>query len=205
MGYIDRNLLLGERVVYRTKLHWVEYVAKMFWSTLAGLVVSAIFITVYHSKGLPHEVRLPNEVPLRDEVFALPVVVFALAGFIAAKIKIVTSEFAVTNNRVLVKVGFIRRHSIEIVLPQVEGIGVDQSVTGRILGFGTITVSGTGTTREDFIRIRRPLEFRRQVQDNTSKFLAWSRALPSKEKDYGFRPQDDQKNLHPDQEGYGRD
>lgn len=158
MGYIDRNLLLGERVVYRTKLHWVEYVAKMFWSTLAGLAVSAMLVIVYHGGGAPKG--------MHDEVFALPILLFALAGFITAKIRIVTSEFAVTNNRVLVKVGFIRRHSLEIVLPQVEGIGVDQSIIGRILGFGTITVSGTGTTREPFIRIQKPLEFRRQVQFN---------------------------------------
>ncbi len=153
MGYIDRNLLPDERVVYRTRLHWVEYVVKMFWFLLVGIVVSALLAVVYYHKLAPW-------------VFALPVVFFTLAGLVVARIKIVTSEFAVTNNRVLVKVGFIRRHSLEIVLPQVEGIGVDQGVIGRILGFGTITVSGTGTTREPFIRIRRPLDFRRQVQVN---------------------------------------
>ena len=154
MGFIDRNLLISERVVYRTRLHWVEYVVKMFWFSLAGIIASAVLIIVYYNKLGPHT------------VFALPIVLFTLAGFIVARIKVVTSEFAVTNNRVLVKVGFIRRHSIEIVLPQVEGIGVDQGIIGRILGFGTIVVSGTGTTREPFIRIRKPLEFRRQVQVN---------------------------------------
>jgi len=156
MGYIDRNLLPAERVVYRTRLHWVEYVVKMFWFSLAGIAVSALLVIGYYGKyGKPP-----------SELFALPIVAFALAGFVAARIKVVTSEFAVTNNRVLVKIGFIRRHSLEIVLPQIEGIGVDQGIIGRILGFGTIVVSGTGTTREPFIRIRRPLEFRRQVQVN---------------------------------------
>ena len=153
MGYIDRNLLPAERVVYRTRLHWVEYAVRMFWFLLLGIIVSALLVIVYYKK-------IPRE------VFALPIVVFTLAGFLVARIKVITSEFAVTNNRVLVKVGFIRRHSLEIVLPQIEGIGVDQGVIGRILGFGTIVVSGTGTTREPFIRIRRPLEFRRQVQVN---------------------------------------
>ncbi|MFY9643163.1 MAG: PH domain-containing protein [Rhodomicrobium sp.] len=154
MGYIDRNLLLGERVVYRTRLHWVEYVVKMFWFLLAGIVASSVLAIVYYNKNLP------------PQMFAVPILLFLFFGFVVARIKVVTSEFAVTNNRVLVKVGFIRRHSLEIVLPQVEGIGVDQGVIARILGFGTITVSGTGTTREPFIRIRKPLEFRRQVQIN---------------------------------------
>ncbi len=143
----------AERVVYRTRLHWVEYVVKMFWFLLVGIVVSAVLVIVYYKK-------------LPPAVFALPIVIFALIGLLVARIKVITSEFAVTNNRVLVKIGFIRRHSLEIVLPQVEGIGVDQGIIGRILGFGTIVVSGTGTTREPFIRIRRPLEFRRQVQVN---------------------------------------
>ena len=53
-----------------------------------------------------------------------------------------------TDHRVMVKVGVIRRHSLEIMLPQVEGIGVDQGILGRILSYGTITVSGTGATHE---------------------------------------------------------
>lgn len=154
MGYIDRNLLPGERVVYRTKLHWVEYVVKMFWFLIAGIIADFVLAAAYYK-------RAPA-----PEVFLVVPAVFAFAGFIVARIIVITSEFAVTNNRVLVKVGIIRRHSVEIVLPQVEGIGVDQGIIGRILGFGTITVSGTGTTQEPFIRIRRPLEFRRQVQVN---------------------------------------
>jgi uncharacterized membrane protein YdbT with pleckstrin-like domain len=65
---------------------------------------------------------------------------------------------------VLIKIGLIRRHSLELLLQKVEGIGVDQSLAGRILGYGTITVTGTGGTRESFQRISRPMEFRRQVQ-----------------------------------------
>jgi uncharacterized membrane protein YdbT with pleckstrin-like domain len=64
----------------------------------------------------------------------------------------------------LIKVGLIRRHSLELLLQKVEGIGVDQGILGRILGYGTITVSGVGGTQEAFRMISNPLEFRRQVQ-----------------------------------------
>ena len=60
----------------------------------------------------------------------------------------------------------IRRHSLELLLQKVEGIGVDQGIAGRVLGYGTITVSGTGGTKESFPLISDPLEFRRQVQAN---------------------------------------
>ena len=75
-----------------------------------------------------------------------------------------TSEFAVTNKRVVIKVGLIRRHTLELLLAKVESIGVEQAVLGRILGYGTIVVVGTGGTRESFTNIAQPLEFRKQVQ-----------------------------------------
>ena len=83
-------------------------------------------------------------------------------------VQYLTSEFAVTNKRVLVKVGFISRHTLELLLSKVETIGVDQSILGRILGYGTIVVIGTGGTREPFKAIADPLGFRHQVQGQTS-------------------------------------
>ena len=76
-----------------------------------------------------------------------------------------TSEFGVTNKRVLVKVGFIKRHSLETLLTKVEGISVDQGILGRILGYGSIVITGTGGTKEPFHKINAPFEFRKQVQE----------------------------------------
>ena len=64
----------------------------------------------------------------------------------------------------IVKVGLIRRDTLELLLSKVESIGVDQTVTGRIVGYGSIAVVGTGGTRETFRNIARPLDFRKQVQ-----------------------------------------
>jgi uncharacterized membrane protein YdbT with pleckstrin-like domain len=83
-------------------------------------------------------------------------------------INFTSSEFGVTNRRVLIKVGFIRRHSLELLLPKVEGIAVDQGILGRILGYGTIIVTGTGGTKEPFRNIAAPMEFRKMVQQQTS-------------------------------------
>jgi len=80
----------------------------------------------------------------------------------------ISSEFAVTNKRVLIKVGFIRRHSLELLLQKVEGIGVDQGILGRVFDYGTIIVTGTGGTKEPFKNIAAPLEFRKQVQSRVT-------------------------------------
>ena len=76
-----------------------------------------------------------------------------------------TSEFAITNKRVIVKMGLIRRHTLELNLQRVESVSVDQTTIGRILGYGTITIIGTGGTREPFRRIAHPLEFRKAVEE----------------------------------------
>lgn len=86
-----------------------------------------------------------------------------LTLFILPLIERGTSEFAVTNRRVIIKVGLISRRTVELKLDKLESIGVDQTILGRILGYGTITVRGTGGTNEQFRAIARPLEFRKAV------------------------------------------
>jgi len=97
-------------------------------------------------------------------VGALFLLLAILTG-IASFIRYSTSEFGITNKRVLAKVGFIRRNSLEVLLSKVEGIQVNQGILGRILGFGSIVVSGTGGTKDPFHKISAPLEFRRRVQE----------------------------------------
>jgi len=86
-----------------------------------------------------------------------------LTLFIAPLVARATSEFAVTNRRVIIKVGLVWRKTVEMNLEKVESIGVEQTVLGRILGYGTIVVVGTGGTNEPFPRIADPMGFRRAV------------------------------------------
>ncbi len=79
-----------------------------------------------------------------------------------------TTEFAVTNKRVIVKTGWVQRETLELNLSRVESLSVDQSVMGRLFGYGTITIIGTGGTKEPFHGIAHPLEFRNAVQEQLS-------------------------------------
>jgi uncharacterized membrane protein YdbT with pleckstrin-like domain len=153
MGYIEHNLLVGEEVVYRAKKHWkVFLLPSLFLLAGLGFFISSLFY---------------------QQTVALPILGAALSGLaiifsIGPLIEYQSSEFAVTNKRVLIKVGFIRRHSLELLLNKVEGIGVDQGILGRIFNYGTMSVIGTGGTRESFKDIARPLEFRKQVQSRVA-------------------------------------
>jgi uncharacterized membrane protein YdbT with pleckstrin-like domain len=87
----------------------------------------------------------------------------------ATWVKLSTSEFAVTNKRVIVKVGAINRRTVELMLSKVEGVSVDQTLAGRMGNYGTVRITGTGGTREAFDEIADPLEFRRQLQAQLSR------------------------------------
>jgi uncharacterized membrane protein YdbT with pleckstrin-like domain len=74
------------------------------------------------------------------------------------------TEMAVTNKRVVIKVGLVTRRTFELLLSKVESIGVEEGPLGRALGYGSVVVRGTGGTPEPLRRVENPLEFRRQVQ-----------------------------------------
>jgi uncharacterized membrane protein YdbT with pleckstrin-like domain len=71
---------------------------------------------------------------------------------------------AVTNRRVLIKTGMASRRTLDMVLTKVESIGVEETFLGRILGYGSVVVRGTGGTPESFVMIAHPQQFRQSVQ-----------------------------------------
>ena len=110
-------------------------------------------------------VVLIASIKIHQELFVAALfAAIALVTFAWSWILYSSSEFAVTNKRVVMKVGFVRLRTLETLLSKVESIDVDQTVLGRMFDYGTIVVVGTGGSRESFNRIGKPLEFRRQVQ-----------------------------------------
>jgi uncharacterized membrane protein YdbT with pleckstrin-like domain len=79
------------------------------------------------------------------------------------------AEFAITNKRVIFKEGFIYRRTAEMFLSKIESVGADQTILGRILGYGSIVLRGTGGSTEPFEKIALPLEFRRQIQEQIAR------------------------------------
>ena len=88
-----------------------------------------------------------------------------LTLFLAPCIAKYSDEFVITNKRVIIKTGLIARHTLELNLTKIESVNINQNIWGRILGFGSIQLIGTGGTRETFINIKNPLEFRKKFQE----------------------------------------
>ena len=149
MSYTESHLLPGETIKYQGSLHWFPFLP----SYLLGFLFTGITVA-----GALTETWW----------LAIAGAAVAIPTFIWLYITRKTSEFSVTDKRVVIKVGFIKRRTVETMLGKVESIGVQQSLLGRMLDFGTIMVVGTGGTEEAFHNIASPLEFRRQVQAEVS-------------------------------------
>jgi uncharacterized membrane protein YdbT with pleckstrin-like domain len=150
VSYIDRHLLPGEVVAYRTRLHWKIFILPVL--VALGLVALALWALAADRR-----------------VLAIPPVALALIVLLAAWIRRRSSEFAVTNKRVIIKLGVMTTRSMELLLPKIEGITVSQSLMGRMFGFGEIVVTGSGGTQEPFDNIQSPLDFRQAVQAATAQ------------------------------------
>ncbi len=158
MSYVEKNLISGEQLVYETGIHWIVLFGPFVGAILIAAAGAAILafrdsITIGHASA-----------PAAMEILGACCLVAAAIIFGFAVLKKNATEMAVTNRRVIIKTGLASRRSLEIMLPKVESIGIDETFGGRMLGFGTVTIHGTGGTPEPFRRIAHPNEFRRAVQ-----------------------------------------
>ncbi len=150
MGYVDSNLMQGETVRHRGKLHKILFLQPgLFCVALCGLGLWLLSQNTYN----------PN--------LAFICFIVGLLCLVPAYLTYISSEYAVTNKRVIVKIGVISRRTMETLLQKIEAISVDQTILGRMCNYGTITVIGTGGTQESFENIADPLGFRRAVQEQT--------------------------------------
>jgi uncharacterized membrane protein YdbT with pleckstrin-like domain len=112
--YVNKQLLLGEKIVHETNYHWTHYLS---WVSL-----------------------------------------FTLGLYPYIQIK--TDEFVVTSKRIIIKKGLLTHYTLEMNLSRVETVQVEQGIIGRMLGYGCITIIGSGGTKERFMEIQNPIQFR---------------------------------------------
>ncbi len=148
MSYLDQVLQPGEKVAYRTTVSWTLFVP--------GIVLLIVAIVVYAiaNRSIP---------AFWATIVFLVIAVPALYLLLRAWFTRWTTEIAVTNTRIILKRGFIRRHTIEMHMDKVESVDVDQSLLGRLFNYGDITVRGTGEGLEPLRMIDHPLRFRGHV------------------------------------------
>ena len=126
-------------MVHRGDMHWIVY--------------SPVFVTIAITAAVFWYAATTGP----KEVGALGYLFLFIAMVLWLQISRVTTEIAVTDRRAIVKRGLIRRSTMEMNVWQVESVGVDQSILGRLLDYGTVTARGTGAGIEPIAKIKQPL------------------------------------------------
>ena len=142
MSYVEQNLIPGERVLYSTGLHWVVLVGSFAGGIVLELAAVALVLGATTNKE-------------KGWLLAPAVALLLFGGLLqaVAVLKKNSIEMAVTNKRVCIKMGMMTRRTFELLLSKIESIGVEEDLWGRMLGYGTVIVRGTGGSPEPFPRI----------------------------------------------------
>jgi uncharacterized membrane protein YdbT with pleckstrin-like domain len=143
VSYVSRTLMPGEAVLYQARCHKLVFVGPVLLALLA--ILTLVCFPRHWQVAL---------VPGGLGLLLLPV---PLARFLL-------SEYSVTTERLVVRLGVVERRVVELLLPRIEAVTVEQTVLDRLFDAGTVVVTGTGGTRERFAGVAAPLELRRRIQ-----------------------------------------
>ncbi len=154
MGYVTSNLMPEEEVIYLGSIHWFIFAP--------SLILFLVGISLF---GVDTGVSLFGVDTFKElgPIIGWIVIFFSLGSLANALITKFSTELAVTTKRVIAKVGFISRKTVELNHSKVESFTVEQNIPGRIFDFGTIEINGTGGGKNAIRNIDSPLEFRRQA------------------------------------------
>lgn len=143
MTYAEKILTPYEQIIYSTGIHWIRYTSAL------GFLFFALITLL-----LPPELR------------CISTILFILTFFsiIRSFVTTMNSEFVITNKRVIIKTGFIKQNSTEILLNKIEAFNVEQPLLGRMFDYGSLIISGTGGSRTGFHDVINPIEFKNQLQ-----------------------------------------
>ena len=154
MSYIQRVLQPGEQVRHISSIHWIVY-----WPGVAVALLSMVAYWLSEARLLPGLWRYSAY------ALALVAVVLLLQQWFQWWV----TEIAVTNRRIIYKKGLIRRQTNEMNMDKVESVQIGQSILGRMLNYGDVTILGTGEGFETLRTIGSPIDLRNSITGTTHK------------------------------------
>jgi uncharacterized membrane protein YdbT with pleckstrin-like domain len=150
VSYVNSVLQPGETIKAIGKLHWIIFIRAFV------LLVAGIVLLIYASS-------MTTQLGFALRMVGWAVLALALLAALQAWFMQAITELAITDRRVIYKRGFLSRRTIEMNMAKVETVDVQQSIFGRLLGFGTIRVRGTGQGIENLTGVAAPIALRNAI------------------------------------------
>ena len=157
MSYLEQSLGVGEQIVGRARFHWL-YSLRAWLSVVVPLLALGAVI-VYADEMVREGLA----------IFAMALLVAGIAVFFTMMIHKWTTEIGITSHRLVKKTGFLSLKTAEVALPNIEAVSVNQGLWGRVFGYGSLRIEGTGDDAVDIPNIDNPVGFRRAIE--TAKSL----------------------------------
>jgi uncharacterized membrane protein YdbT with pleckstrin-like domain len=147
--YINNNLLEGEKVICYGKTHRI-----IFLPSVLTFFISMILFIVYIKATI---------------IIGTLLLIYSLGTALQSFIYFISTEFAITNKRIISKIGLISVNTIELNFNKIESLQVEQSIIGRILNYGNLKLRGTGGSISTILMIENPMNFRKKSLELINK------------------------------------
>jgi hypothetical protein len=160
MGYADGLLTTGEHVVHREKQHWWVFVWGARYTILA-IVIALVFFVLGGSLD-------PGGVSGTARMILGWITAILFIGGIAVAIwttlRYFNQEYVLTNRRIIETEGVVNKRSADSSLEKINDAVLEQSVFGRVFGFGDLKVlTASDSAISEFKMLRRPIEFKKAM------------------------------------------
>ena len=143
---VKKDLLPGEVIVYKTGLHWVNFIIILI------ILLWFLLYSIFSFLG-------------REYFMGFIFFILTVVGSIYLYLDYKSTEFIITNKRIIHKNGIFDRKNFDLFLSRIEGVGFEQGIIGKVLNFGTITITGLGGRVEKFSLIDKPQEFYKKARE----------------------------------------
>ena len=159
MSYIENNLNAGEKIDYFNKPSFKPTILYLF------IFVPIVFVILWVFEDFIAYLMPNYFMNWHSTIFRVIItIIFTALYLIGNLIEIYVSEYAITNKRVISKRGLIMRNVEEMNLGSIEGVNLIQGILGRIFNYGSIIISGRGTSKVQFLQIDKPVEIRKKIK-----------------------------------------
>lgn len=159
MGFITSVIQPGETILFDGKVHWIVY----FWPLIFVILGVGVMLFGADQAHYILDIDTQNQPPFFLILGGL-IALLAVINLVSALFYRFTTEIAVTNRRVIFKKGFVWRKTMEMNVNKVESVSIDQTVLGRILDYGTVSITGTGSSIEPFTSVDSPVRLRNTIK-----------------------------------------
>jgi uncharacterized membrane protein YdbT with pleckstrin-like domain len=150
MGYVETLMGKNEKIVIRTRRHWMVLARSIIGNALFAVLIIALGVGLTMS-GIAGGVGL----------LALVLLLIPAALFIHDYLGWWNEEYLITTWRVVQAEGIINKHVIDSSLEKVNDVVLNQSFLGRLFDYGDIeilTASEIGVNK--LFQIARPVKFK---------------------------------------------